>query len=239
MNNDQIGRPAVTIVAELLRRTREDAVLTQVQLAERAGVARSTVSAYESGRQSPSLAALDRLFGALGRQLRVETEPIAADLDARIDAALALPLPARLDRHAGSLPFLVERLATVPYVIEGPFAAFLQGAPLPVKAMEVVVAERELGVLAGALERIHARRWSRRWRQWGFEVIDPRHDGEPRWMTIDGEVRLRVVDELPDAIEVRVGEHRVNVRPLIEIEADDPAVQRILVRCMQRLRSVA
>jgi transcriptional regulator with XRE-family HTH domain len=239
VTNELIGRPSVTVVAELLRRTREDAVLTQVQLAERAGVASSTVSAYESGRQAPSLGALDRLFAALGRQLWIDAEPIAADVDAKIDAALALPLPARLDRYASSLPFLIERLAGVPYVIEGAAAAFLQGAPVPVPAMEIVMLEPDLGALCAALERIRARRWSRRWRQWGFEVIDPRHDGEPRWKTIDGELRLRVAAELPAAVGLPVGEHRVNVRPLLEIEAGDPAIQRILVRLRQRLGSAA
>lgn len=224
-------------VAELLRRSREDAVLTQDELAGRAGLASSTISAYESGWRTPPLDALDQLFAALGRQLRFLAEPVGADLDAQIDTALAVPLSARLDRHAGSLPFLVERLVGVPYVIEGAFAAFLQGAPVPVQAMDIVVAERDLGALAAALARLRARRWSRWWRQWDAELTDPRHEGVPRWMTIDGELRLRVAEELPAGIEVRVGDYRVRVRPVTEIEVDDPAVQRILARLKQRLGS--
>ena len=54
-----------------------------------------------------------------------------------------------------------------------------------------------------------------------------------------GEVRLRVADELPTAIDITVGAHRMAVRPLVEIEAEDPAVQRILARLRQRLGSVA
>jgi len=218
---------------------REEAVLTQVQLARRAGVARSTVAAFESGKHAPSLAAIDQLLAALGRQLRLDAEPMAADLDAEIDAAMTVPLGERVERHAGWVPDLLAQLAGVPFVAEGSVAAFVQGAPLPVAALEIVMADGDLDALYRVLERTRARRWNDRWRDWGYDPIDPRRDGVRRWMTMCGEVRLRVADELPTAIDMTVGAHRVAVRPLVEIEAEDPAVQRILARLRQRLGSVA
>ena len=98
-------------------------MLTQVQLARRAGVARSTVAAFESGKHAPSLAAIDQLLAALGRQLRLDAEPMAADLDAEIDAAMTVPLGERVERHAGWVPDLLAQLAGVPFVAEGSVAA--------------------------------------------------------------------------------------------------------------------
>jgi transcriptional regulator with XRE-family HTH domain len=226
-------------VAELLRSTREDAELTQAQLGRRAGVARSTVAAYESGRHVPSLGAIDRLLTALGRQLRLDIEPIAADVDAAIDRALEASLDERIEQHAHWLPGLLTQLKGVPFVVDGAAAAFVQGAPLPIECLEIVMATTDLAVLNYALERTHARRWNERWRDWGYDAIDPRRDGPPRWWTWFGEVKLRVAEVRPRAIEVTVGEHRIAVRPLVEIEADDAAIQRILARLRQRLGSAA
>jgi predicted nucleotidyltransferase/DNA-binding transcriptional regulator YiaG len=53
----------------LLRRARRDAGLSQVELAARAGVTQSVVSAYESGRRQPSLPTLAALVDAAGHEL--------------------------------------------------------------------------------------------------------------------------------------------------------------------------
>jgi transcriptional regulator with XRE-family HTH domain len=49
-----------------LRRAREEAGLTQEQLAEKAGLHRTYVSLLERGKKSPTLVVLFRLCGALG-----------------------------------------------------------------------------------------------------------------------------------------------------------------------------
>jgi transcriptional regulator with XRE-family HTH domain len=165
--NEDIQRPAVTAATALLRQVRDDAALTQTELAHRAGVAPSTVSAYESGLRTPSLAAIDRLLAAVGKQLHLVAEPLAADLDAAIDAAQATPVPQRLERNAGSLDRIIKRLTSVPFVIEGALAALLQGAPVPVDALEIVVKQADLELLAKALTKMYARRWSNKWRQLG------------------------------------------------------------------------
>lgn len=58
--------------AEVFRQARQRAGLTQEELARRAGTSRPTVSAYESGRKSPSLATAERLLAAAGARLVAE-----------------------------------------------------------------------------------------------------------------------------------------------------------------------
>jgi transcriptional regulator with XRE-family HTH domain len=52
-------------VAERLRRLREERLLTQVELAEKAGVSQWTISQIESARQKPRFSTLRRLADAL------------------------------------------------------------------------------------------------------------------------------------------------------------------------------
>jgi len=57
------------VTRSLVREARERAGLTQKQLAERSGIAQSTISAYESGKREPGVEALDRLLRAAGYEL--------------------------------------------------------------------------------------------------------------------------------------------------------------------------
>jgi predicted transcriptional regulator len=59
----------------LLRRARVGAGLSQAELAFRAGVAQSVISAYEAGRRQPSLPTLARLIDAAGCDLVVDIQP--------------------------------------------------------------------------------------------------------------------------------------------------------------------
>ncbi|WP_216093143.1 XRE family transcriptional regulator [Curtobacterium sp. UCD-KPL2560] len=65
--------------SQLLRHARRRAGLTQVQLAERAGVTQSVISTYENGRREPSLAALQRLLHAAGFDAVVDLRPAPAE----------------------------------------------------------------------------------------------------------------------------------------------------------------
>ena len=58
----------------ILREARQRARLSQTDVAERAQVAQSVVSAYEGDRRSPSLATLSRLIEATGHHLVLELE---------------------------------------------------------------------------------------------------------------------------------------------------------------------
>jgi transcriptional regulator with XRE-family HTH domain len=57
-------------VSQLLRLTRERAGFTQSLLARLSGVAQPKVSAYESGRESPTTKTLAKLLDACGAELR-------------------------------------------------------------------------------------------------------------------------------------------------------------------------
>jgi transcriptional regulator with XRE-family HTH domain len=91
-------------VPSALRQAREQAGLTQAELAELAGTSQATVSAYESGRKEPSVNTLSRLLAAAGARLTVE--PGTVRVPSRIEQeragrtlaeviALAEALPAR------------------------------------------------------------------------------------------------------------------------------------------------
>lgn len=62
------------IASGVLRDARLRAHLSQTELARRAGVAQSVISAYESGRREPSLATLTRMVEATGHMIRLDLE---------------------------------------------------------------------------------------------------------------------------------------------------------------------
>jgi len=78
----------------LLRQARQAAGLTQREVAARAGVQQSVVSAYESGGREPSLATLSSLVEACGVSLEVHLG----------EARRPSPAQARSDRSDAGLP---------------------------------------------------------------------------------------------------------------------------------------
>jgi transcriptional regulator with XRE-family HTH domain len=72
-----------------LRIEREHARLTQAGLAHRAGMRQQHVSRFETGRFASTTTVVERLFAALGWQLRMELEPVDAEFDAEIARAAA------------------------------------------------------------------------------------------------------------------------------------------------------
>ena len=63
---------AAEAAGTLLRRARTGARLSQAELAARAGVTQSVISAYESGHRQPALATLAALIEAAGYELVVD-----------------------------------------------------------------------------------------------------------------------------------------------------------------------
>jgi uncharacterized protein len=55
----------------LLRQARQSARMSQQELAGRAGVTQSVISAYESGHRQPAVPTLARLIQATGHELRL------------------------------------------------------------------------------------------------------------------------------------------------------------------------
>lgn len=80
----------------LLKQARLQARLSQTELAGRAGVAQSVVSAYESDRREPALRTLTKLVAATGHRLVVSLEPDPAMMRPGLPDS---PLGRRLRRH--------------------------------------------------------------------------------------------------------------------------------------------
>jgi transcriptional regulator with XRE-family HTH domain len=85
---------------ELLERARLEAGLSQEELARRAHTSRTTLSAYEHGRKSPTLATAQRLLAQTGHELAVvprvdfEQRPLARGRVAYVPTVLP-QLPSR------------------------------------------------------------------------------------------------------------------------------------------------
>jgi uncharacterized protein len=58
--------------ARLIRGAREQAGMSQTDLARRAGVAQPVISAYETGKREPSLPVLEKLINATGHDLLID-----------------------------------------------------------------------------------------------------------------------------------------------------------------------
>lgn len=86
----------MTTSAALLRQARTRAGLTQAQLAVRAGVPQSLISAYERGRRQPGGDMLLRLLSETGHRVELrstvdESRTAAAKLAQACALAMALP----------------------------------------------------------------------------------------------------------------------------------------------------
>ena len=75
----------------LIRIARREAGMTQQALADRAGTSQAAVSAYESGRRSPSVDTLCRLLGAAGFEVRMRLAPPDTHVPSLAAAEALLP----------------------------------------------------------------------------------------------------------------------------------------------------
>jgi transcriptional regulator with XRE-family HTH domain len=71
-----MGGAVRTVAAGLLLMAREEAGLSQRELAERAGVAQSEIARIESGNREPSIPTLQRILAGAGVELRFRLAPI-------------------------------------------------------------------------------------------------------------------------------------------------------------------
>jgi len=225
----------VSQIGAAVRHQRELNELNQRQLAERAGVSQAAVARIERGDRSPSLPVLERLLAAMDVQLTIGVEPLDGHLDAALDALAARPVDERIDELG--LARMLDALGELPYVLTGSTASLLQGAPLPVDAVEVAVRWRDSGLLTAWLERAYGQRWNARWAEWGNLRLEPEEPGEHRWRTRYGELWARMCDELPEPVEVRHGGRSYWVEPLARVEVTDPRAADLLRRHRQRLAS--
>ena len=87
-----------TWAGNLIRIARHDAGLSQRELAGRAGTSQATLSAYESGRKSPTLETVARIVRAAGRDLQINVVPNDGHDEAVATYEASLPKRVR-DRH--------------------------------------------------------------------------------------------------------------------------------------------
>ena len=95
------------VASELIREIRRESGLRQAELARRAAVPRSVVSAYEHGHRQPGVDALARLAAAAGLELQIgrpagpiDTARAGRILEQVLDLAEALP-----SRRRGELAY--------------------------------------------------------------------------------------------------------------------------------------
>jgi transcriptional regulator with XRE-family HTH domain len=130
----------------LLRRARESRELSQEDLAELSGISQSVISAYERERKQPGWVAAERLFAAMGLQMRIELEPLDADLDRQIDAYAAMTAEERLRALPYVLKALDSHLEGIPLVVTGAAAAALHGVPVPVRRVDLLLPDTDAAV---------------------------------------------------------------------------------------------
>lgn len=70
-------RVGPTVAGALLLDARKRCGLTQLELAERAGVVRPLISQYETGKKDPSVSMLVRLLDACGMELRMQAAVVS------------------------------------------------------------------------------------------------------------------------------------------------------------------
>lgn len=113
----------------LVRAARAETGLSQKALAKRAGVSAPTLSRFESGAALPSVAMLERVLAACGRDAQWRLVHRHADLDELLDRLAAEPPSERLYGMGFQAGFLVHQLAPVGVLIGGAWAAALHGLP--------------------------------------------------------------------------------------------------------------
>lgn len=228
-HHDDPARDLLVHIGWTLRRQRDLHRLTQAELADRAAVRQSTVARIERGDRAASVAMIARLFASLGSRPRLTLEPLDKEVDEAISMLAGKPIDERV-AEAGIAAF-AEKLAAIPYVFVGATAALLQGAPVPAPVMEIALARAACDAFIGWLSRHYAARWHDAYQEYGYAPLDPRLPGERRWRIIGGVViRVDLVDELPDSVEVRHRGRGYQVLPLAEVEIGDPFAARLLRR---------
>ncbi|MEX0993517.1 MAG: helix-turn-helix transcriptional regulator [Solirubrobacterales bacterium] len=89
-------------VGALIRRSREEAGLSQRELAQRAGTSQPAVAKIESGITSPTVKTLERLMEASGQRAALAAEPIDTGVDlTQIAAGLRMTPDQRLAANTG------------------------------------------------------------------------------------------------------------------------------------------
>jgi transcriptional regulator with XRE-family HTH domain len=216
-------------VGQLLRTIREGRGLSQARLAERAGASQQWLSQLERGAVNPTLADLERFFGALRLRLRFEAVP--AQTAVAEDPELALDLTDD-ERHGmvSGFGYVLGKLAEVPQVVGGRLAALAHGLPVRVRRLDLIVAHDDRPLLADGMRRISAVRWNDRWQEFR-DLVPADRPGPMRWLVGNvWELRVALLDDSPDRVLARIGDLELGIPPLPWLTAHDPDVAELLAR---------
>ncbi|MCO6008660.1 helix-turn-helix domain-containing protein [Actinoallomurus purpureus] len=229
-------------------------------LATASGVSVATISLVERARVGVTLAMVEKILGAMGLALHLEAEPMWAGIDTAISDTAGRPLADRMADWKIELTSFVSWFAQFPcpYMADGLMAAALQGAPVPVTAFQIAVADDDdtLDELIFLLNDMKAQQWMAKWADWVGYSNDPRDsETQPaRYRCIHGELHVRLVKSLSPTLWVQLdqlptgdypprsrlreipvlSEVRLPVAPLTEIETEGRHARRILVRMRAR-----
>lgn len=236
--------------AHLLKEAREAAGLSQSEMAAIAGVRQSMISAYERGGRDPGSATLAKLLAAAGAELAVRVTPLGADVDARIERALALPPEKRAESVSYALITIARACTGVPFAIAGAAAALVQGAPVQPALVEVRLADDDATLAAAykGLRGAGAFVWSEELERftWITSVSAFRAQAPSRWWlpvcTTEVRFQLCAARELAAVATVPFGEASLPVVGPWDVAIDDEGVAEILDRtrrivAAQRARS--
>lgn len=177
--------------AELVRALRKQG-LAQEELARRAGIARETLSRWESGVQRPSLESLDHLAAAAGARLEVQIVRAEPKLMELAREQRALSPTERLQVLLGSAwPVCRDGLRAAAALgdlglLVGPVAAALVGAPQrPGKGrVDLLVSPEDLEMATERLFQADAY-------PDGFELSPGREERRERWSVGRGQLTVR------------------------------------------------
>jgi transcriptional regulator with XRE-family HTH domain len=221
-------------IGAVLRKAREQALLSQVDLATRAGTSRAAIQAYEHGRVSPTVRTVDRLLAVMGLQQRDELEPLLAQVDARVDALLAPMEVEESDRWELLAPSLAQHGAH--WALDGASALRAQGLNADEDGLPwFVLAFDEDG--RRWLSRVFARGSSGNavgW--WDADLAEAQACLSDVVCTMKGLCRVRLVEELPAVLRVQLPSTG-RILPVIPVEAVEqafPAYAETLARWRER-----
>lgn len=219
----------VVEAGQLLRTTREARGLSQSRLAARAGISQQRLSKLERGTIDPRLGDLARLFAELQLRLRIETASPLAAPEPDPDLLLDLSGEERL-AEVRSLCLLLRKLDDLPHAVAGRLAAVAHGLPVRAVRIDLLVRHADRPQLAECVGRFSAIRWNERWQE--FRDHQPAdRPGPMRWLLSGAwELRVTLVDELPDRVVARLSDRELPVPPLPWLVGTDPDLADLLER---------